>query len=249
MITIKSAREIARMREAGRIVAEVLDLLRPRVQPGITTGELDELAYDAITERGGKPSFLGYDGFPRSICTSIDEEIVHGIPGRRRLESGSILSIDIGAAVGGYHADAALTVPVGQVSADKMELIAVAEGAFAAGLEQAVAGHRIGDISAAVQAYAEERGYVMVEGLTGHGVGTELHEDPAVPNVGKAGRGPVLRPGMTIAIEPMVTSGSPETVLLDDGWTVVTADRSPAAHYEHTLVITAQGPELLTVRG
>ncbi len=246
MVTIKSSREVARMRQAGSIVAEVLALMRERVGPGVTTGELDRLARERIAARGGRPSFLGYEGYPASICTSVNEEIVHGIPGRRVLQSGDIVSIDVGVEYEGYHADAAVTLPVGEVSDEARRLIEATEGAFFAGVKQAVPGKRIGDISAAIQAYAEERGYELVREYTGHGIGREMHEAPQVPNVGRPNTGLPLRPGMTLAIEPMLTAGSAATRVLSDQWTVVTAQGVLAAHYEHTVLITEDGPELLT---
>lgn len=245
-ITLKSVREIERMRAAGAVVAETLDLMRHTVRPGVTTAELDRVAHTLIASHGAVPSFLGYHGFPASICTSVNEEIVHGIPGPRALHEGDIVSVDVGAILHGYHADAAVTLPVGQISDAAQRLIATAEGAFQAGLAQAVAGHRLGDISAAIQAYAEERGFGLVREYSGHGIGREMHEEPTVPNIGRAGTGMRLRVGMTLAIEPMLTLGLPDTEVLEDRWTVVTADRSLAAHYEHTVLIGADGPVLLT---
>lgn len=248
-ITIKSAREIEAMRAAGRVVAEVLDLLRQCVRPEITTAELDRMAREHITARGAVPSFLGYHGFPGSICTSVNEEVVHGIPGPRVLREGDIISIDVGAILNGFHGDAAITLPVGEVSDEARALLAATEGAFYAGIEQAVPGNRVGDISHAIQVYAESRGFGLIREYSGHGIGRSMHEEPSVPNIGRPGTGPKLRPGMTLAIEPMLSIGDPDTEVLADGWTVVTADRSLSAHYEHTVLITANGPELLTVTG
>lgn len=245
-VTIKSAREIAEMRAAGLIVAEVLALMRESVRPGITTGELDRLAQDLISRRGGTPSFLGYGGFPAGICASVNEEIVHGIPGARRLKTGDIISIDVGVYLRGYHADAAITLPVGEVSPEAEALIRVTEEAFQAGIAEAVAGKRIGDIGAAIREYAESRGYGVVRELTGHGIGRELHEAPNVPNFGRPGTGMRLRAGMTLAIEPMLVTGSPETRTLADDWTVVTVDSGLASHYEHTVLITEEKAVLLT---
>lgn len=245
-ITLKSAREIALMREAGEIVAEVLDLMRATVRPGITTGDLDRLAHELMAERGAIPSFLGYHGFPASVCTSVNEEIVHGIPGRRVLREGDIVSVDVGAILHGYHGDAALTLPVGQVSEEASRLIAATEEAFRAGLSQATVGNRLGDISAAIEAVADAHGCGLVREYTGHGIGREMHEDPTVPNYGRAGSGPRLRAGMTLAIEPMLTAGGHETRVLPDEWTVITADGSLAAHYEHTVLIREEGALLLT---
>jgi len=245
-IALKSAREIGLMRAAGLVVAEVLDLMRERVAPGITTRELDRLAYELITARGGKPSFLGYHGYPASICASVNEEIVHGIPGDRVLVEGDIISIDVGVIIDGYHGDAAITLPVGQVSDEARRLIAATEGAFRAGAAAAVAGKRLGDIGAAIDSYAAAHGFAVVREYTGHGVGRAMHEEPTVFNYGRPGTGLRLRPGMTLAIEPMLTSGSARTRVLPDGWTVVTADGALAAHYEHTVLVTEDEPVLLT---
>jgi methionyl aminopeptidase len=245
-ITLKSAREIEIMRRAGRIVAEVLDLMRQEVRPGVTTSGLDRMAREVIESHGATPSFLGHQGFPASICASVNEEVVHGIPGPRVLSEGDLFSIDIGAYLDGYHADSALTLPVGHVSEAAANLVAVTEEGFARGVEQARAGNRIGDISAAVQRVADEAGYGIVRELTGHGIGRSLWEDPSIPNYGRAGAGAVLRPGMTIAIEPMFTIGDPAVKFLDDGWTVVTERGGLSAHYEHTMLITSGDPELLT---
>lgn len=245
-ITLKSSREIGFMREAGRVVAEVHELMRRSVRPGVTTAELDHLVHDLITSRGGTPSFLGYHGFPASACISVNEEIVHGIPGPRVLKEGDIVSVDVGAIIHGYHGDAAITLPVGQVSESALRLIEVTEESFRAGAEQARVGNRLGDISAAIEAVARGQGFDLVREYTGHGIGRAMHEDPSVPNFGRADTGPRLRAGMSLAIEPMLTVGSAETRVLDNQWTVVTVDGSLAAHYEHTVLITEQGPELLT---
>jgi methionyl aminopeptidase len=245
-ITLKSSREVNIMRRAGAIVAEVLDLMRATVHPGVSLEELDRLARELIESRGGKPSFLGHQGFPASICTSVDEEVVHGIPSPDVLERGEIVSIDVGVLLDGYHADSALTLPVGQISVEAAKLIEVTEASFYRGIEHARSGQRIGDISAAIQGVAELNGYGIVRELTGHGVGRSLWEDPQIPNYGHAGTGPLLRPGMTIAVEPMFTVGDPATMVLEDGWTVVTLDGGLAAHYEHTVLITSGEPELLT---
>jgi methionyl aminopeptidase len=248
-ITLKSSREISVMRRAGAVVAEVHDLMRATVRPGISLEELDRLARELIESRGGRPSFLGHQGFPASICTSVDEEVVHGIPSPDVLVSGQIVSIDVGVLLDGYHVDSALTLPVGTVSEDAASLIEVTEAAFFRGIEEARAGQRIGDISAAIQEVAERNGFGIVRELTGHGIGRSLWEDPQIPNYGRAGTGPLLRPGMTIAVEPMLTIGDPSTIQLEDGWTIVTQDGGLAAHYEHTLLITGGNPELLTQRG
>ncbi len=245
-ITLKSNREIAIMRRAGAIVADVLAEMRERVRPGVTTEELDRIAREIIESCGATPSFLGHQGFPASICASVNDEVVHGIPGPRVLNEGDLFSIDIGAYLEGYHADSALTLPVGVVSEEARALIDVTERAFVAGAEQARAGNRVGDISSAVQQVAEEAGYGIVRELTGHGVGRSLWEDPSIPNFGRAGSGALLRPGMTIAVEPMLTIGDPAIRFLDDGWTVVTEQGVLSAHYEHTMLVTDQDPELLT---
>ena len=245
-ITLKSAREIDIMRRAGKIVADVLDLMRNEVKPGVTTAELDRMSRELIESRGASPSFLGHQGFTASICASVNEEVVHGIPGPRVLVEGDIFSIDVGAYLEGHHADSALTLPVGQISPAAQRLIEVTERAFYCGVEQARAGKRVGDISAAVQQVALDEGFGIVRELTGHGVGRTLWEDPSIPNFGRAGTGAPLRPGMTIAIEPMFTVGDARVRFLDDGWTVVTDDGELAAHYEHTVLITSGEPELLT---
>ena len=245
-ISIKSAREVELMRAAGHVVAEVLDSMREHVRPGVTTGELNRIAHEAIVSRAAVPSFLGYEGFPGSICTSVNEQIVHGIPGRRRLHEGDIVSLDVGAILKGYHGDAALTLPVGEVSDVARRLIEATEGAFWAGMEHLRAGNRLGDVSAAIQEHAESRGFSLVREFSGHGIGREMHEDPSVPNVGRPGTGLRLRAGMTLAVEPMLTAGEPDADILDDEWTVVTADGSLAAHYEHTVLVTDDGAVLLT---
>jgi methionyl aminopeptidase len=247
-IQIKTPEQFAIMREAGLIVARTLEVVAAAVRPGITTAELDALAEHEIRAAGATPSFLGYHGYPATICTSVNEEIVHGIPTpARRLNEGDIISIDCGAIVSGWHGDAARTVGVGTISAEHAGLLSACEAALWHGLAQARPGGRLGDISHAVQTSIEQAGpYGVVEEYTGHGVGTAMHMDPPVPNYGQPGRGPRLRAGMALAIEPMVTLGSPETILLDDGWTVITADRNWAAHFEHTVAITADGPWVLT---
>ena len=247
-VEVKTPEQIAVMREAGLVVARTLRVLAAAVRPGLTTAELDELADAEIRAAGATPSFRGYHGYPATICTSVNEEIVHGIPSRRRsLRDGDIVSIDCGAIVGGWHGDAAVTVGVGAISAEHAALLAACETALWRGLAQARPGGRLGDISHAVETAVIESGrYGIVEEYTGHGIGSAMHMDPPVPNYGRPGRGPRLRPGMALAIEPMVTLGSPETVLLDDEWTVVTADGSRAAHFEHTVAITAGGPWVLT---
>jgi methionyl aminopeptidase len=247
-IEIKVPEQITAMREAGLVVARTLGVLAAAVRPGVTTADLDALAEAEIRAAGAIPSFQGYHGYPATICASVNEQIVHGIPSpRRSLREGDIISIDCGAIAGGWHGDAAVTVGVGAVSAADAALLEACETALWRGLAQARAGGRLGDISHAVETSVARSGrYGVVEEYTGHGIGSAMHMDPPVPNYGRAGRGPRLRPGMALAIEPMVMLGGAETVLLDDGWTVVTADGSRAAHFEHTVAITVDGPWVLT---
>ena len=249
-VTIKSAREIETMAAAGRIVAETLALVQRRVRPGVSTAELDRLAEDFIRSHpGARPSFKGLYDFPATLCTSINQEIVHGIPSpRRMLAEGDLLSVDVGVALEGLHADSAATFPVGEVDAERERLLRVTQEALVAGVAQARAGNHVGDIGHAVQQVAEGAGYSVVRELVGHGIGTMFHEEPQVPNFGKPKRGPRLTPGMTIAIEPMVNAGGPEIRTLDDKWTVVTADGSLSAHFEHTVAIAENGgpPRVLT---
>ena len=252
MITLKTPEETAKMREAGRIVAEMLAACRAAVRPGVTTGELDRIAAEVLERHGAKSNFKGYGvpvlpPFPGVICTSVNEQLVHGIPGKRRLKEGEILSIDAGAIVEGWHADAAVTVPVGQVSARAAHLISVTEEALRRAIDAAVVGKRLGDIGAAVQRYVESEGLSVVRNYVGHGIGRAMHEEPQVPNYGAPERGLQIREGLCIAIEPMVNVGGPETRTLPDQWTVVTADGSLAAHSEHTIAITDDGPEILTL--
>lgn len=245
-IIIKSARELAYMRQAGRIVAETLAVLQERIKPGIATAELEALAYKVITKHNAVPSFKGYRGFPASLCVSINEEVVHGIPGKRVLREGDIVSFDLGAIYHGYHGDAAITLGVGRVSEEAARLIEVTAGALQAAIAQARTGHRLGDISWAIQHYAESRGFSVVRQYVGHGIGREMHEDPQVPNFGQPGRGVKLRPGMTLALEPMVNMGDWRTKVLPNNWTVVTEDGGLSAHFEHTVAITTGEPEILT---
>jgi methionyl aminopeptidase len=248
MITIKSARETETMAAAGRILADTLQLLVSRVAPGVSTGELDEIAEDFIRSHpGARPSFKGLYDFPASLCTSINQEIVHGIPSRQRiLEAGDIISIDCGVCLDGLHADSATTVAVGQPTTEVSELLEVTRRALEAGVDAAVVGNHVGDIGHAVQQVAESAGFSVVRELVGHGIGTSFHEEPQVPNFGKPKRGPRLVAGMTLAIEPMVSMGRPEIQTLDDKWTVVTADGSLSAHFEHTVLIDPEGPRLFT---
>ncbi len=248
MITLKSPKEIETMARAGRIVGDTLDLVRRAVKPGVTTEELDAKAEAFIRSHpGATPSFKGLYGFPKTLCVSINEEIVHGIPSPKRvLREGSIVSVDVGVCVNGFHADAATTIPVGEVSPEAARLLAATQAALAAGIAQARVGNHIGDIGHAVQTVAEAAGFGVVRELVGHGVGQRMHEDPQVPNHGQPQRGPRLQAGMTLAIEPMITMGDYATRILDDKWTVVTADGSLAAHFEHTVAITKEGPRILT---
>jgi methionyl aminopeptidase len=249
VITIKSPREVEYMAEAGRILAETLALVRAHTLPGVSTGELDDLAEEFIrSHAGATPSFKGLYDFPKTLCTSISQEIVHGIPSHARvLKDGEILSVDCGVCLRGLHADAATTIPVGEISADAHRLLAVTESALEAGIAAALVDNYTGDIGHAVQTVAERAGYSVVRELVGHGIGTSFHEEPQVPNFGKPKRGRRLSAGMTLAIEPMVNMGRPEVRTLDDRWTVVTADGSLSAHFEHTVLIHEDGPRLLTV--
>ena len=247
-IQVKTAAQLAAMAEAGQVVARALRAAAAAAAPGVSTADLDAIAAGEIRAAGAAPSFLGYHGFPATICVCVNDEIVHGIPDpARRLRAGDVVSIDCGAIVGGWHADAALTVPVGTVSAELARLMAACEQALWHGLAAARAGARVGDISHAVQTHVRAAGeYGIVEDYVGHGIGSEMHMDPPVPNLGRPGRGPVLVEGMALAIEPLLVLGGPGTTLLDDGWTVVSEDGSPSAHFEHTVAITATGPWVLT---
>ncbi len=249
MIVVKSRRELDIMRRAGALVGRCLGELRAEVRPGLTTGRLDELAEDLILRCGGRPAFKGYRGFPASICTSINEQVVHGIPGSRVLQEGDIISVDLGVIVDGFYGDAAITVPVGQADAEVLELLEVASGSLQAAIDSVRPGARLGDVSNAVQVYAESRGFSVVRDYCGHGIGRSMHEAPEIPNYGPAGLGPMLKPGMTLAIEPMVNLGGHEVSLDLDGWTVVTADGSRSAHFEHTVAVTEDGSEVFTAVG
>lgn len=247
-ITIKSPQEMVAMRCAGKVVGATLSLLQESVKPGMMTRQLDAIAYKEITRLGGKPAFKGYRGFPATICASVNEEIVHGIPGERVLQEGDLVKMDVGAVVDGFIGDAAITVGVGEVTQEAKDLIEVTWRCLEAGINAARNSVRVGDIGAAIQAYAEARGYSVVREYVGHGVGRFLHEDPQVPNYGVTGKGPQLREGMTIAIEPMVNIGDWHTRVLDDHWTIVTLDGSLSAHFEHTIAITDGEPEILTAQ-
>lgn len=247
MIIRKSPSELDVMREAGRITARALRLVGEAVRPGVTTAELDAVAEDAIRAAGAAPAFKGYHGFPATICSSINEQVVHGIPGKTALKEGDILSVDVGAIVDGYYGDSARTFAVGVVSEQAQALMSATRSALEAGIAQCVAGKRLYDISSAVQAVAEGAGFSVVREYVGHGIGRAMHEDPQLPNFGPAGQGPVLATGMVFAIEPMVNAGGAGVRSLSDGWTVVTEDGSLSAHFEHTVAITDDGPRVLTI--
>lgn len=246
MIILKSSHEVEIMRKAGKIVAEVHQKLKEAIQPGITTLDLDKIAEEYILQSGAKPAFKGYGGFPASVCTSINEEVVHGIPGSRVIEDGDIISIDIGAIVDGYYGDSAKTHPVGKISPEAERLIKVTRDCFYAGLVFAQEGYRLSDISHAIQKHVEDNGFSVVRDYVGHGIGQNMHEDPQIPNFGRPGKGPRLREGMILAIEPMVNQGTFHVKTLGDDWTVVTLDGKLSAHYEHTIAITEGEPEILT---
>jgi methionyl aminopeptidase len=247
MIVLKSPREIALMRAAGRILAEVVERLRSLVKPGLSTAEIDREVEAFIADKGARPAFKGYRGFPATVCASINEEVVHGIPSpQRRLKEGDIIGLDLGCVVDGYYADCAVTLAVGEVPPRVQELLDVTRESLDRAVAQCRPGRRIGDVSHAVQEHVERHGFNVVRAFVGHGIGRELHEDPQVPNFGEPGRGPVLKPGMVLALEPMVAMGGWEVRILPDRWTAVTADGSLSAHFEHTVAITEKGPEILT---
>jgi methionyl aminopeptidase len=246
VINLKTTHEIELMARAGSLLGNVLEELRRAVKPGLRTIELDRLAERLIREGGARPGFLGYHGFPNSICVSVNDEAVHGIPGKRRLQQGDIVSLDLGLVLDGFWADVGCTVPVGNVSGEAERLIKVTEEALYVGIEQARPGGRLGDISAAVQRHAEEAGFSVIKQFVGHGIGRQMHEDPQVPNFGVPGTGPELRPGMTLAIEPMVNAGAEDVYIKPDGWTVCTVDGSLSAYFEHTVAVTKEGPLILT---
>jgi len=246
MIKLKNASQLVRMRNAGQIVAETLALLREHAKPGVTTLELDRIAEKYIRVQGAIPAFKGYNGFPATLCTSVNEQVVHGIPSLRSLESGDIISIDCGALLEGYFGDAAVTLSIGEVSEDVLKLLRVTEESLMLGIAQAKVGNRLYDVSNAVQTHVEANGFSVVRDYVGHGIGKAMHEDPQIPNFGKPGRGPRLEIGMALAIEPMVNMGTYEVKTLKDRWTVVTKDKRPSAHFEHTVAITENGLEILT---
>lgn len=246
MITLKNSKEIASMQKSGAITAAAMQAARAVIRPGVTTREIDRAVHDAILAHGAKPSFLGYGGFPASACVSVNDEVIHGIPGSRKINEGDLVKIDVGAYFEGFHGDCAATFAVGEVSAEARKLMDVTRQSFYEGIKFARVGYRISDISHAIQEYAESFGFGVVRQFIGHGVGRQLHEDPEVPNFGKPGHGPRLLPGMTIAIEPMINAGSYDVKVMPDRWTVKTVDQSLSAHYEHSVLITTGDPVLLT---
>ena len=246
MIVRKSAGEIAKIAAAGAILADCIDALTEVATPGVTTAELDRLAEKFIRQHRGVPTFLGYRGFPASICASPNDMVVHGIPGKVRLREGDILGVDVGVTMEGYIADAAMTFPIGDISEEARRLLRATEESLAKGIEQCKVGNRVGDISHAVQVHAESHGYAVVQSMVGHGVGRDMHEDPQVPNFGPPHQGPELREGMVLAIEPMVNAGGYQVEMGEDGWAIYTRDGSLSAHFEHTVAITNNGPRILT---
>ncbi|MBQ5347607.1 MAG: type I methionyl aminopeptidase [Ruminococcus sp.] len=250
MVIVKTAREISKMMDACRISANALRLAGEYVKPGVTTWEIDRKVREYIEKQGATPSFLGYGGFPASACISVNDVVIHGIPSKEQvLKEGDIVSVDVGAFYEGYHGDNAYTYPCGKISAEAQDLLDVTRTSLEKGIEAAIAGNRVGDIGNAVQTYVEARSYSVVRDFVGHGVGAKLHEDPSIPNFGRAGRGVRLLPGMTIAIEPMVCQGSYEVDILDDDWTTVTVDGKLSAHFENTVAITPDGPKIMTIAG
>ncbi|TMC11645.1 MAG: type I methionyl aminopeptidase [Chloroflexi bacterium] len=247
MINLKTKHEIELMLTAGRLLNSVVEEMKAACEPGVTTGDLDRLADGLIRQGGARPGFLGYQDYPKSTCISVNDEVVHGIPGRRAIHEGDIVSLDLGLVLDGFWADMGCTVPVGRVSPEALRLIRVTEESFWAGMEKAQAGNRLGDLSAAIQSHVEAAGYSVVRQFVGHGIGRNMHEDPQVPNFGTPGTGPELRPGMTLAIEPMVNAGSYDVYIKPDGWTVMTADGKLSAYFEHTVAITPDGPRILTL--
>jgi methionyl aminopeptidase len=248
MIILKTPDEIAVMAQASRVVAETLQILKKAVRPGITTDELDRIAEEEIRSRGAQPAFKGYRNYPKTLCASVNDQVVHGIPSKRVLKEGDIIGLDLGAIVGGFYGDSAITVSVGQTTERNARLVQVTEEAMYLGIKQALVGHRLSDISHAVQQHVESAGYAVVTEFVGHGIGRQLHEEPQVPNYGKAGQGPRLQAGMVLAIEPMVNMGGAAVKVLDDRWTAVTIDGSFSAHFEHTIVIQPSGPPSILSR-
>ena len=248
MIILRTPDEIAVMAKASRVVAEVLEVLKPAVRPGVATDDLDRLAEAEIRSRGAIPAFKGYRNYPKTLCASVNEQVVHGIPSKRVLKEGDIIGLDLGAIVGGFYGDSAVTVAVGRIDEKTATLVRVTEEALSLGIEQAVVGNRLSDISHAVQRHVEAAGYSVVTEFVGHGIGRQLHEEPQVPNYGKPGQGPRLQPGMVLAIEPMVNMGGAAVRVLEDRWTAVTVDGSLSAHFEHTIAIQSSGPALVLSR-
>jgi methionyl aminopeptidase len=246
VIVLKSRAELDQMRVAGEMVAEILELLRERIRPGVTTRELDRLAEAECLKRKARPAFKGYGGFPFTVCASPNDQVVHGFPNEIALTEGEILSIDFGVVYRGFYGDAAMTIPVGSIDDDKAKLLRITKRSLELGIEAAVIGGRLSDISSAVQTCVEKEGYSVVREFVGHGIGRELHEAPQIPNFGPPGQGPRLKAGMVLAIEPMINMGRPEVKILEDGWTAVTVDGRPSAHFEHTVAVTEDGPEILT---
>ncbi|HEY8241595.1 MAG TPA: type I methionyl aminopeptidase [Kiritimatiellia bacterium] len=247
MIIIKTPEEIERMRASGRVAAQVRDELAKKIAPGVTTGELDSFAQEVIAKLGAKSAFYGYRGYPGHICTSINDEVVHGIPGPRKIALGDLVSIDVGVFFDGYVGDTALSVLVAVTDSELIRLVRVAEKSLAAGIAKALPGGRLSDVSHAIESVVVEAGFSVVREFVGHGIGRSMHEDPQIPNFGPPGKGPKLKPGMTLAIEPMVNLGRADVEVMPDGWTVLTRDRKPSAHVEHTVAIGADGPEILTL--
>lgn len=247
MIGIKSPLELDAMRRVNRLTARVRDELANMVRPGITTLDLGNAAFELIRKLGGTSAFYGYHGFPGQICVSVNEEVVHGIPGKRVIRAGDVVSIDTGIAFGGFIGDTAITVAAGEIDDEKKKLLEVTKAALNAGIAKAIAGNRLGDISHAIQTVVEAAGFSVVREFVGHGIGRDMHEEPQIPNFGKPGRGPKLKPGMTLAIEPMVNIGKPKVKVLDDNWTAVTCDGSASAHFEHTVAVGVTAPEILTL--
>lgn len=247
MIEYKSPREIKKIRKAGQVVAEILDLISENVRPGVTTRKLESLASEHFKKKKARPAFLGYQGFPASICVSVDDEVVHGIPGDRTLVEGEIVSVDAGAVIDGYFGDSARSFAVGNVNGKARKLLSVTREALDRGINACVVGNRLGDISFAIQSYVEAEGFSVVRDLVGHGIGKKMHEEPQVPNFGEPGTGIELKEGLVVAIEPMINAGGYKVRVLSDGWTVVTDDGSLSAHFEHTVAVTSKGPEILTL--
>jgi len=247
MINLRTKEEIEKLRRSNRLVAQALLKVREAIKPGVRTAELDRIAEETIRKGGGRPAFKGYRGYPANLCVSVNEEVVHGIPGPRRLEEGDIVSLDLGVLMDGYYGDAAITVPVGEVSEEAKKLIEVTEEALHKGIEKARVGNRLYDISHAIQSWVESFGFSVVRDFVGHGIGRQLHEEPQVPNFGPPNQGPRLMVGMVLAIEPMVNAGGWQVRVREDGWTVVTADGSLSAHFEHTIAITEDGPDILSL--